>query len=89
MDKVLEVTTEHCTTPPCLISQTGLFTVSRCHKDTLVGRTILMGSIIDITRLVIHAKDVTHFIVSLFHLTEQLPIEIIEIEMHPSVTLTG
>ena len=42
---------------------------------------------IDITRFLIHSVDVGHIVVTLLHLTNQLTIQVVEIEVHITITI--
>ena len=88
MDEIFEISTENCRIPTCLGSQTLALAVLMGNPHSLISSTILVRRIIDIACLFIITIDIANFIVAVFHLTQQLTIMVIEIQVHPTRTIT-
>ena len=89
MDEVFVVFAEYGTAPSCLIGQTLALAIGMSHIDALVARSLFVGCIIDIARGIVDAIDCRHLVTALLHLAQQLSVEVVEIEMHPTIPVAG
>ena len=88
-DEVSEIGAKDGCVPTSLWRQAFATSVLMGHPYTLVSGTIFMRCIVNIASLLVVAIDVAHLIVATLHLTDQMTVHIIQIKVHPPVTIAG
>ena len=88
-DEVAEVGAEYGGVPTSLWRQALAAPVLVSHPYTLVSGTVLVRRIVSIARLFVVSIDAAHLVVATLHLTDQLTVQTIEIEVHKAVAVAG
>ena len=89
INEVFEVRTEDGVVHTALLGEDLRLTVGMSHHHLLIGSTIGVGREIGVARLLIIAIHVIHHITVFHNLSDQLTVQVVEIEMVITIALTG
>ena len=89
IDEILEIAAEDSVIDTCLSSQSLHLAISVSHHHLLVGSAMRIRSEIRVARLLVEAIDTLHHIAVIHDLSQQLSVQVIEIEVVIAVALTG
>ena len=89
IDEILKIAAEHRIVHTRLLRQHLRLSVGVGHHHLLVCRPVGIGGKVCVTRLLIEAIDTLHHILVLHNLTQQLAVQVVEIQMIIAVALAG
>ena len=89
IDKKLKIHTKQSCIPSCFLCKTLTLSVFVGHPHLLLCSTFFVRCIKSVATLLIVSIDFADLIGSIFYLSDEFSVEIIKVQMHVTITVTG